>query len=99
MMQVIACDPAHAVQALVEQRGRLLEPEKLEPSTRSAVELGLRTSGARDLQHLADLRALSCRVAGCFERFDVLLTPVLAPRRRPGWADCRCATPSSSTTG
>ena len=58
-------------------------PDELEPVTRSAWQLGHRTSGAAYLQHLGQLQAFGRKLTRFFDHHDLLLTPVLAEPPAP----------------
>jgi amidase len=77
LAHVVACGTSMGVARLAAAHGPIARDE-LEPVTWSAVELGQRVTGAEYLEYLAQLHAFGRRMTGFFERFDLLLTPVLA---------------------
>jgi amidase len=82
VMHVVACGTAMIVDRLAASHGAPAADE-LEPAIRSAVELGRRISGAMYLDQLAQAQLLGRRMAAFFDRFDLLLTPVLAQPPAP----------------
>jgi amidase len=82
VVRVVACGTAMAVDRLVAEHGPL-QAEDLEPTTRSAVEIGRRTSGAEYLEHVTQVHALGRTMAAFLHDSDLLLTPVLAEPPAP----------------
>ena len=77
-LEIVACGTAMAIDARARALGREPRDDELSPTIRDAVRLGRATSGARYLERLGALHALTRRVAAFWDRHDVLLTPVLA---------------------
>ncbi len=77
LAHVVACGTAMSLNALTRQHGPFVDGD-LEPTTRSAWELGNRISGAQYLAYLNQLHGIGRTMAGFFEASDLLLTPVLA---------------------
>jgi amidase len=77
LVRVVACGTALALDRLVAQHGEPGQGE-LEPTTRSAVELGHRTSAAEYLDCLSQVQAVARRLVPFFVQHDLLLTGVLA---------------------
>ena len=66
------------LEGIARQRGRAIGEAEVEPVTFGALKVGQGISGAAYLAALQSLHALGRRLAAFHERFDVLLTPVLA---------------------
>jgi amidase len=77
-IEIVACGTAMALDARAAELARAPEGHDLEPATRGALEMGRAISGGRYLTRIAQLHRLSRRVAAFFQRYDVLLMPVLA---------------------
>lgn len=77
-LEIVACGTAMAVDARARALGRAPRDDELSPTIHDAVRIGRATSGARYLAQLGALHALSRRIAGFWDRHDLLLTPVLA---------------------
>jgi len=77
LAHVVACGTSMGVARLAAQYGPIARDE-LEAVTWGAVELGQRVTGAEYLEHLAQLHDVGRRLVPFFERFDLLLSPVLA---------------------
>lgn len=82
LAHVVACGTAMSLNGLARQHGPFADGD-LEPTTRSAWELGNRISGAQYLAHLNQLHGIGRTMAGFFETSDLLLTPVLAEPPAP----------------
>jgi Asp-tRNA(Asn)/Glu-tRNA(Gln) amidotransferase A subunit family amidase len=78
MVTLIACGVAWSVGEKTKLRGRGPRDDELEPSTRGALELARRTTGPEYLGCVATIHRAGRRIAGFFDRYDVLMTPVLA---------------------
>jgi len=84
MMNVIACGTAMAIDIELRRRGRGLQSDEIEPTTRGAWEYGRSLSGPQYLESLGAMHRLDRRIGEFFEGgtshggFDVLLLPVLA---------------------
>ncbi len=78
LMQVVASGTAMTLEGIARQRGRAIGEGEVEPVTFGALKVGQGISGAAYLAALQSLHALGRRLAAFHERFDILLTPVLA---------------------
>jgi amidase/6-aminohexanoate-cyclic-dimer hydrolase len=76
-MKVVACGAALAIEARIRQLGREPGPDELERSTRGAWEYSKKLRGPDYLQAVGELHRLSRKLALFFERYDVMLMPVL----------------------
>jgi amidase len=87
LVRVVACGTALAVDRLIAQHGEP-GPDELEPTTRSAIEIGHRTTAAEYLDCLSQVQSVARRLVPFFEQHDLLLTGVLAqpPARIGRWA-------------
>ena len=77
-LEIVACGTAMSVEARARAIGRAPREDELSPTIRGALEVARGVSGARYLQQLGVLHRISRHVAPFWDRFDVLLTPVLA---------------------
>jgi len=77
-LEIVACGTAMAIDAQALALGRAPRDDELSPTIRGAVAVARGVSGARYLAQLGALHRLSRRLAGFWERWDVLLLPVLA---------------------
>lgn len=75
---IVACGTAMAIEGQIAALGREPRDDELEPAIHGALRVGRATSGAQYMQQLARLQLLTRRIAAFFERYDVLLLPVLA---------------------
>jgi amidase len=78
LMQVVAAGTAMTLQGIASARGRPLAEDEVEPATFGAFKLGQGISGAQLLAAIHAMHMLARRMAVFHERFDMLLTPVLA---------------------
>jgi amidase len=77
-LEIVASGTAMSVEARARALGRAPREDELSPTIRGALEVARGVSGARYLQQLGMLHRLSRHLAPFWDRFDVLLTPVLA---------------------
>jgi Asp-tRNA(Asn)/Glu-tRNA(Gln) amidotransferase A subunit family amidase len=77
-LEIVACGTAMSVDARIAALGRTPREDELSPTIRGAIELARGIGGPRYLEQLASLHRLSRRVAPFWDRYDVLLLPVLA---------------------
>jgi amidase len=77
-MEIVACGTAMAVAAQARALGREPQEEALSPTVRGAVALARGISGARYLEQLGRLHRVCRALAPFWDRYDVLLLPVLA---------------------
>jgi amidase len=82
LVRVVACGTALAIDRLIAQHGEPA-PDDLEPTTRSALELGRRTSAAEYLEGLSQVQSVARRMVPFFAGHDLLLTGVLAQPPAP----------------
>ncbi len=78
VMQVVGTGTVMALDLLAAQRGTEIREDELEPVTWSALQTGRQFSASSYLQAVSALHALGRRMAAFHERYDLLLTPVLA---------------------
>jgi len=77
-LEIVACGTAMSVDARARAIGRAPREDELSPAIRGACALARGIDGARYLQQLGALRRFVRRVTPFWDRYDVLLTPVLA---------------------
>ncbi|MCA3177373.1 MAG: amidase [Burkholderiaceae bacterium] len=77
-LEIVASGTAMALEARSRALGREPREDELSPAIRGALEVARGVSGARYLQQLGVLHRIAREVAPFWDRFDVLLTPVLA---------------------
>jgi len=77
-LEIVASGTAMAIDAQARALGRPPREDELSPTIRGALEVARGVSGARYLARLGALHRLTRRLAGFWERWDVLLLPVLA---------------------
>jgi amidase len=82
-IEVVACGTASAVAARARALGRAPREDELSPLIRGAIEHARGIDGAGYLARLAALHRLARRAAPFWDRWDVLLTPVLAEPPAP----------------
>lgn len=78
LIRMMAAGTSVAVRERSSQLGREPREDELEPATWGALELARSTTSADYLEALNTLHGVGRSVAPFFERYDVLLTPVLA---------------------
>ena len=78
LMQVVAAGTAMTLQGIAQARGRAITEAEVEPATFGALKLGQGVSGAQLLASIHALHMLGRHMAAFHQRYDVLLTPVLA---------------------
>jgi Asp-tRNA(Asn)/Glu-tRNA(Gln) amidotransferase A subunit family amidase len=83
VVTIMASGTALAVRSRARELGRAPREDELEPSTWGAVRLAEGIRGPDYLLALAGVHAFARVVARFFERYDVLLTPVLAQPTAP----------------
>jgi amidase/6-aminohexanoate-cyclic-dimer hydrolase len=76
--RIVACGTALTVREVLAQRDRPLEHRELEPVTHAALRLARGLSGADYLHALTLVHGFGRRMAGFFQRHDVLLSATLA---------------------
>src|SRR5690606_13846486 len=74
---VVAVGTALSVQSKVDAIGRPPRRDELEPIIYSAWEQGLKIPGTTYLAGINMVHAVGRKIAGFFENYDMLLTPVL----------------------
>ena len=77
-LEIVACGTAMAVERRALELGREPREDELSPTVHGAVALARGISGSRYLQQLSTLHRITRAVAPFWDRFDVLLLPVLA---------------------
>ena len=89
MMNVIACGTAMVVDIELRRRGRALQSDEIEATTRGAWEYGRSLSGPQYLESVSAMHRLDRRIGAFFEGseshagFDAMLMPVLAEPPAP----------------
>ncbi|HVL57879.1 MAG TPA: amidase family protein [Burkholderiaceae bacterium] len=78
VVDVMAAWTAAAIEARARELGRGPQPDELEPTTAGALAHGRSLSALSYVDRIARMHQIGRSVAGFFQRFDVLLTPVLA---------------------
>jgi len=84
MMNVIACGTAMAIDIELRRRGRALQADDVEPTTRGAWEYGRSLSGPQYLESLGTMHRIDRLIGEFFEGsdartgFDAMVLPVLA---------------------
>jgi amidase len=78
LMQLVAAGTAMTLEGVARQRGRDLAEGDVEPVTFSAFKVGQQIGGAKLLAAVAALHQLGRKMAQFHQRYDLLLTPVLA---------------------
>lgn len=78
LMRMVASGTSMVLNGIERQRGRPIGADEVEPTTFGALQLGRTVSGADFLAAQAQVHALGRQMAHWHERFDLLLTPVLA---------------------
>ena len=77
-LEIVACGTAMSVDARARAIGRAPREDELSPAIHGACALARGIDGARYLQQLGALHRFVRRVTPFWDRYDVLLTPVLA---------------------
>ena len=75
---IVACGTALGVQHKLKRLGRELQPDDLEPVSRSACAYAETISGAAYLDALETVHDYGRQMAAFFARFDLLVSPTLA---------------------
>ena len=78
LMQLVASGTAMTLEGIATSRGRAIAQDEVEPVTFGALKVGQGISGAQLLGSVHALHMLGRRMAVFHQRYDVLLTPVLA---------------------
>jgi Asp-tRNA(Asn)/Glu-tRNA(Gln) amidotransferase A subunit family amidase len=93
---VICANIRATIDAACAARGRSAEPDELEPITWLCYEAGKTASAADYVAAMRVVHGVGRQIAPFFERFDVLLTSVLAKPPIPlGVADTRASNPEA----
>jgi Asp-tRNA(Asn)/Glu-tRNA(Gln) amidotransferase A subunit family amidase len=77
VMKIVGTNLVADLNAEAARRGRAIETDEIEPSTRMFYDEGLSCSGAQYVQALQSYNAVSRAVAPFFARYDVLLLSTL----------------------
>ncbi|HYF58901.1 MAG TPA: amidase [Burkholderiaceae bacterium] len=77
-VEIVACGTAMSVDARARALGRAPREDELTPLIRGAVEVARGIDASGYLARLATLHRITRRLAAFWDRYDVLLTPVLA---------------------
>lgn len=82
-LEIVACGTAMAVDARAGALGRPPRADELSPTLHGVLDVARGVSGMRYLQRLGELHRIAREVAPFWDRYDVLLTPVLAEPPAP----------------
>lgn len=77
-LEIVACGSTMSVDARAAVLGRAPREDELSQSIHGAIEVARGVSGARYLSQLGALQRVARRLAAFWDRYDVLLMPVLA---------------------
>ena len=78
LMHVVATGTAMTLDSIARQRGREINQDEVEPVTFGALKVGQTLSAADYLAALNALHQLGRKMSAFHQRYDLLLTPVLA---------------------
>ncbi|MBL8583282.1 MAG: amidase [Rhizobiaceae bacterium] len=76
--KIVACGTALSVDGTLRKKGRDLQPGDIEGVARGAIAYARTLSGADYLEAVGKIHAYGREMAAFFERYDMMLTPMLA---------------------